>query len=142
MKAKKIIESPMTYVLIFDSGDEVCSQLLDFARSNSIKAASFTALGAFESCVLGYFDWQTKTYKKIPIEQQAELLSLIGNLAEGDDGPKMHAHAVVGLSDATTRGGHLVSAKVRPTLEVTLVEAKAPLVRKIDAETGLPLVRL
>lgn len=142
MKAKQIIDAPMTFVLIFESGDEVVSELLKFAKSHSVKSGSLTALGAFETCVLGYFDWTTKDYKKNPIDQQVELLSLIGNIAEGDDGPKVHAHVVVGLSDATTRGGHLVSAKVRPTLEVTLVESTAPLVRKMDRETGLPLIRI
>jgi predicted DNA-binding protein with PD1-like motif len=37
--------------------------------------------------------------------------------------PKLHAHVVVGKSDGTAHGGHLLDAQVRPTLEVVLVEA-------------------
>jgi len=33
-------------------------------------------------------------------------------------------HAVLGLSDGTTRGGHFLKGIVRPTLEVTIVEPR------------------
>jgi predicted DNA-binding protein with PD1-like motif len=46
-------------------------------------------------------------------------LSAIGDIAVGDDGKaSLHIHVVLGLSDATTRGGHLLQGKIRPTLEV------------------------
>ena len=77
--------------------------------------------------MLGYFDWEKKEYKKIPLHDQVEVLSLIGDIAEGEDGPKLHAHVVVGQSDATVRGGHLIAVHVRPTLEVMLVESPAHL---------------
>jgi predicted DNA-binding protein with PD1-like motif len=49
---------------------------------------------------------------------------------------------VVGRSDGTTRGGHLIEAHVRPTLEVIIVESPAHLRKQFDAESGLALIRL
>lgn len=56
--------------------------------------------------------------------------------------PQLHAHVVVGKSDGSAHGGHLLSARVRPTLEVVLVESPAYLRRETDEETGLALIRI
>ena len=74
---------------------------------------------------MGYFDWQSKDYRKIPVREQVEVLSLVGDVAQQDGEPKVHAHAVVGRFDGLTRGGHLLEGHVRPTLEVMLVESPA-----------------
>jgi len=72
-----------------------------------------------------------------------EVLSLVGTIAPREDGePQVHAHVVLGRSDGTTRGGHLLEAHVRPTLEVVLVESPEHLQRRTDEETGLPLISL
>ena len=87
---------------------------------------------------LGYFDRQSKKYKEIPIEEQVEVLSLVGDIALKDRAPQVHAHVVVGKSDGTAHGGHILKAHVWPTLEVVLTESPKHLRRKIDAETGWP----
>ncbi len=92
---------------------------------------------------LGYFDWQKKEYKKIPIAEQVEVLSLIGDVAWKEDGePEVHAHVVLGKADGTAWGGHLMEAHVRPTLEVILMEAPRHLERRYDPESGLALIRV
>ena len=89
------------------------------------------------------FDLAAKSYRKIPVEQQCEVLSAIGDIAEGDDGkPSLHLHVVLGLSDGSTRGGHLLDAIVRPTLEVTVVEAPMHLRRKQRPDLGIALISL
>ena len=129
-----------TFMLAFEPGDEAVSGLTDFAKENALDAASFTALGAFSDATLGYFDMEKKDYKKIPVEEQVEVLSLVGDIALFEGEPKPHPHVVVGLSDGTTRGGHLLEAHVRPILEVTITESPAHLKRKTDPDTGLPLL--
>jgi len=131
-----------TFVLVFDTGDEVVAGLLDFAKEHKL-AASMTAIGAFERVTLGFFESERKDYKKIHINEQVEVMSLIGNIALDESGqPKVHAHVVVGRRDGTAHGGHLLEAYVRPTLEVILVESPEPLRRKMNAEVGLPLIDL
>ena len=141
-KLLHVNEGQRTYALIFNKGEEVNQTLLDFAQSNQIHAAQLSAIGAFSRVTLGYFDPASKDYKQIPIEEQVEVVSLIGNLTRKNGEPKLHAHVVVGKSDGIAYGGHLLTAKVWPTLEVVLIESPQYLQRRVDEETGLPLIDL
>ncbi|HEV8309715.1 MAG TPA: PPC domain-containing DNA-binding protein [Methylomirabilota bacterium] len=131
-----------TFVLVFDRGDEVMAGLTSFAERERLAASHFTAIGAFSSAVLGYFDRQRKDYARIPVREQVEVLSLIGDVATKDGRPAVHAHVVVGKSDGTAHGGHLLEAHVWPTLEVILTESPRHLRRRLDAATGLALIDL
>ena len=112
-----------TYVLVLDAGDEAFAAVADFASKNGLGGASLAALGAFERATVGWFDLRARTYRPIEIDEQCEALSLLGDIAVGDDGkPSLHMHAVLGLRDGSTRGGHFLKGIVRPTLEVTIVE--------------------
>lgn len=144
MRAKLLQRNGDTsYVLIFETGDDVMAGLLALAREQQLEASDFTAIGAFSRVTLGYFDVSHKTYKEIPVEEQVEVLTLLGNVTREADGePKIHAHVVVGLADGTTRGGHLLEATVRPTLELVLTESPVALRRRFDAEAGLALIDL
>lgn len=143
MKSKLINdEREKTFVLVFETGDEVTAGLLDFAKQHKLAAAHFTAIGAFQDLTLGYFDWQRKEYEKIPVREQVEVLSLVGNIVSTEKGPKLHAHVVVGKRDGSAHGGHLVDAHVRPTLEVMLVESPSHLQRRHDDASGLALIKL
>jgi uncharacterized protein len=143
MKSKLIYDGPQrTFVVVFDTGDEVLENLLAFAKENRLSAAEFTGIGAFSDAVLGYFDWQKKDYERIPVDEQVEVLNLTGNIALADGEPRLHSHVVVSKADGTAHGGHLLGAHVRPTLEVIITESPAHLQRRSDPETGLALIRL
>jgi predicted DNA-binding protein with PD1-like motif len=132
-----------TFAIVFDAGDEVVAGLLAFAKEHKLAAGRLTGLGACERVTLGFFELGRKDYQKIPINEQVEVMSLVGNIALEEGGqPKVHAHVVVGKRDGTAHGGHLLEAHVRPTLEVILVESPVPLRRKMNAEVGLPLIDL
>lgn len=132
-----------TYVAVLDSGDEIMASLERLAEVEGLSAASVTAIGAFEDAELAFWDWETKDYRKIPIDEQVEVVSLNGDIALDESRkPALHLHTVLGRRDGTVRGGHLLAAHVRPTLEVVLVESPAHLRRVKDAETGLTLIRI
>jgi uncharacterized protein len=131
-----------TFAVVFDKGDECMAGLLGFAKEQHLAGAHFTAIGAFSDVTLGFFDRERMEYKKIPLNEQVEVLSLVGNIALDDGSPKVHAHVVVGKSDGTAYGGHLLEAHVWPTLEVLVIESPKHLRRKTDRETGLPLISL
>lgn len=142
MRSKVLNEAPeRTFALVFDTGEEPVSLLQRFAADHNVRAARFTAIGAFSEVVVGYFDWEKKDYLRIPIREQVEVLALVGDVAVAKGQPKIHAHVVVGKRDATAHGGHLLEARVRPTLEVVLIESPATLARHHDAESGLALIR-
>lgn len=141
MRSKVINEGPeRTIALVFDKGDEVVSTLQRFATEHGLNASRFSAIGALEGAVLGYFDWERKDYDRIAVHEQVEVLSLNGDIALDGDQPKVHAHTVLGRRDGSTVGGHLLEATVRPTLEVVLVESPGYLRKKCDPETGLALI--
>jgi predicted DNA-binding protein with PD1-like motif len=129
-----------TIALIFDTGDEPVSLLTRFAEEHSITAARFSAIGAFSRAVLGYFDFGRKDYLRNEIDEQVEVVSLLGDIALDAGKPKVHAHVVIGKRDATALGGHLLSATVRPTLEVMLIESPRRLAKTYRAEFGLALI--
>ena len=117
MKAKVVEDADVvTYVVVCDPGDEAVSALTQFARSEQLEAAQVTAVGAFQRATVGWFDPAAKQYRRNPVDEQCELLSLIGDVAMSEDGPILHVHAALGLSDGTTRGGHLLEGEVYPTL--------------------------
>jgi predicted DNA-binding protein with PD1-like motif len=113
--------------------------LTEFAVNHKLKASHFTAIGAFQEALFGWFDGEKNAYKKIPISQQVEVISLIGDIGLVDGKPVVHAHGVVGLEDGTTRGGHIISATVWPTLELFLTDEPSSLVKEEDPATGLYL---
>jgi predicted DNA-binding protein with PD1-like motif len=145
MKSKLVWENAgeRTWILVLDADDEVVKAIAGFAAAQKLTAASLSALGAFRSATVGWFDFGTRDYRRIPVSEQCEVLSILGDIATGDDGkPSLHMHAVLGLSDGSTRGGHLLEGKVHPTLEVTLVETAAHLRRKKRPELGIALIDL
>jgi predicted DNA-binding protein with PD1-like motif len=130
------------FAIVFDKGDEVRESVLEFANTNRLADSQLTAIGAFSEVTLGYFDRQQKTYRKIPLKEQVEVLCLAGNIVQKDGRPSLHAHVVVGKADGTAHGGHLLSARVWPTLEMIVSEMPVRLRRAYDEETGLTLIRI
>lgn len=144
MKSKLLnTKREKTFVLVLDTGEEIMENLSSFAREQQLQAAHFTAIGALYKVVVGFFDFQIRDYRQIKIDEQVEVLSLLGDITSGiRNEPKIHAHIVLGKADGTAHGGHLLNAWIRPTLEIILQESPAHLIRKMDITTGLPLIRL
>ena len=142
MKSNLINDGPQKiYVLVLDKGDEAVGSIEGFARENRIAAAQLTGIGAFSDAVLGFFDWETKDYRRIPVKEQVEVVSLLGDVALGPDGkPALHPHVVVSRADGSAMGGHLLEAHVRPTLEVVLTESPRHLHKRKDPDSGLALI--
>jgi uncharacterized protein len=131
-----------TFAVVFDKGEECKESLMRFAAENGLRGAQVTGIGAFSEVTLGFFDREKKSYRKISLKEQVEVLSFAGNIVEKDGKPMLHAHVVVGKADGTAHGGHFLQGWVWPTLEVILFETGVHLRRVHDEETGLPLIDL
>jgi predicted DNA-binding protein with PD1-like motif len=131
-----------TFALVFDKGDDVREGLLEFTNTNRLADAQVSAIGAFSEVTLGYFDRQQKSYKKIPLHEQVEVLSLTGNIVQNGGRSTLHAHIVIGKADGTAHGGHFLGGRVWPTLGMIVSELPVHLRRAPDEETGLALIRL
>ena len=110
-----------TFAVILETGEEVLTCLQRFVTREHVLAAQITAIGALSDAVLMYFDWDKKDYLKIPVREQVEVASLIGDVAEA---PR-----------------HLGEAHVRPTLEVIVTESPTHSRKVKDPESGLALIR-
>jgi predicted DNA-binding protein with PD1-like motif len=115
--------SGRTYRLNMVKGDEIISGLMEFGEKNHIKNGHFSGLGAIDKATLRWSDPVNKGSKKTEINEEAEVVSLVGSIAMDKDGkPAVHAHTVVALGDGSTRGGHLMSARVSIIAEIFVTE--------------------
>src|ERR1700753_657439 len=141
---KKLVSRPgeaRMWCVVLEKGEKVKEQMLALVKQEGIENASCAALGAFEKATIAYFDWEKKTYQNIPVDEQVEVITLTGDIVPDDKGDaSLHAHTVLGRSDGSTRGGHLIEGHVRPTLEITVTELPAHLKRHKHPELGLALI--
>ena len=143
MRWKQIEDEPKTFVLVFETGDEIASLLKQFAAGQGLAGSSFKAIGALSYAQLGWLNWETRKYDPACVlDEQVELLSLIGDIALRDGEPQVHAHVVVGRSDGTAHGGHLLEARVHPTCELVLTESPVRLQKKFDSKSGIALIEV
>lgn len=133
-------QGEQTHILVIDTGEEVTQKLLDFAKAQGITAGHFTAIGGMSEVVLGFLDFDRDDYHHIPVNEQVEVASLVGNFAEEEGSPALHAHVVVTLRDGTAKGGHLLSGIVRPTLEVAITGGNGHLQRRHNPSYGVELL--
>jgi uncharacterized protein len=128
------------FAVMFRAGDEPFVGLTQFAAQYHLQSAHFTAIGGFHDARLAWFDEQKKMFRVIPIDDQVEVASLIGDIALLNGQPSVHMHCVVAYPDGQTRGGHILGAHVSPLLEVFVTAEPTPLIKKHNPETGLSLM--
>jgi predicted DNA-binding protein with PD1-like motif len=127
-------------VVAADKGDEAVTVIREAVQGHHLLGGQVTAVGAFQSAELGYFDRDRRDYHRIPVTEQVEVLSLVGDIAEHDGNAAVHLHAVLGRRDGSAVGGHLLRGEVWPTLEVIVTEVAPELAKHVDPETGLALL--
>ena len=142
MEAKKIRDASgeQEYVIIFHTDDDALSGLTDFVIQNKIHNGHFTAIGAVKNATLGWLDLGEKAYRSIPVTQQSEVLSFIGDVAVYKGKSTIHAHAVLSGPSGTSIGGHVWQLVVNPTLEVFLTVDAPVLTKEPDSASGLNLI--
>lgn len=131
-----------TFALVFEIGDDAVAELTLFAKRESVRCAAIGGIGGFGSAKLGYYDMQAKRYEPIPIDEQVEVVSFLGNVTLYKGEPRVHVHCTVGFRGGATKAGHLLEATVRPTLELFVRECATPLERTDRPEIGIPLIAL
>ena len=132
MKTQELGAGGRTFKITFARGDEVLSGMTEFAEKNHLKASHVTGIGALDSAVLGWYDPEKRAHKKIVINQEVEVASFIGSINLQNGKPVFHAHAVLGSSDGSTKGGHFVEGHVSVFMEVFVVETETGAGTKTD----------
>lgn len=130
-----------TFILVIEPEEEAFEAIKRFAKRENINAASVTAIGAFSTATIAFFDLASKKYKEIPVSAQSEVLSMLGDIVlDENETPNPHLHVVLGFADGSTRGGHFLKGMVRPTLEVVIRETPAELRRSYSKDFGIALI--
>ena len=124
MKVTDLGKGGRTYKIHMVKGDEVMSGLTDFAEKYHIKNGHFTALGAINKGLFGWSDVESGLgQKKIELNQEAEIVSLIGSITTDAQGRgNVHGHGTVALSDGSVRGGHWFEAHISIIADVFVTE--------------------
>ena len=117
-------------------------RLASFAGEQGIGSAELSGIGAFQRALVGFYDPATRDYAKLPVEEDTEVLSLLGNLSLLDEAPRVHLHATLSRRDGSTVGGHLFEGTVGATVELFVREEPDPVRRLPDEEIGIPLLDL
>ena len=89
------------FAVTLGKGDEIMSGMIAFARRERLQAAHFTAIDAIEHGLFGWFDERVKAFRNLPVDEQAEAVSLVGDIGLVNGASSVHVHAVFILADGT-----------------------------------------
>ena len=99
----------------------------EFLEANGIELAFISGIGGIAWARLGVYSPEENKYYTTDIEAEPgrvlEVASIKGNSVRGPDGAYYtHLHAVLAKSPTQVYAGHLVDGRVRPFLELTIIE--------------------
>ncbi len=126
----------------FESGEHIAASLLAWLKAEGIGYATMTGLGAVSSATVSYWNGETKEYEQHELDDQMEVVSLIGNVSIKEGEPFTHIHVTLGRRDLSIVGGHFNDAVVRPNLELWLRPEADAVERTLDAACGLYVMKL
>ncbi len=142
MRFRELRSGPeRSFLLRLERGEPVVATLTEFCGEHDVKLGRFEGIGALLDAELGFYHLDRKDYDRFTVGD-TEVLALLGNVSRLDGEPRIHAHLTVGEVDGTARGGHLFEARVGATLEIFLEERPGEVVREMDEEIGLPLLKV
>lgn len=128
------------FLLRLETGEEALEKLRSFADERPISAGVVRGLGAVRSAELAFYHLADKRYETFPVEEETEVIGLVGNLSRGEDArPIAHVHVTLGRRGGSTLGGHALRLVVGATLELDLEVFPGALRRQLDPAVGLPL---
>lgn len=121
-------------------GEELVATLSAWCEKNAVTGATLTGLGAADVLEVAYYNLDTKTFERHSIDEEVEILSLVGNAAMLGDKRILHIHGTFGRKDLSTFGGHIFSLRVSGACEIHLTVFPQAFTRAYDEETGLNLL--
>ena len=130
----------MAKLLTLPPGAIVPDSLLDLARKEEVQTAAVEAIGGVDLLTLGYYNRRTRSYERHDYRGFMEVTHLMGSITQKDGELFLHAHGTFGRRDMHVIGGHLIKARVFPTLEFILTPMDNSARRRLDKGTRLYLI--
>lgn len=138
---KQVKGSEKPFILVLKKGEDVTTALAQCANDAKLAGASLTGIGALENPKLDYFNLETKKYQDKTLNGIYELISMTGNITDVAGKRVPHLHVALSDSEFQMTGGHLGSARVGVTAEITITPFRGHVVKSMDDETGLELIK-
>ena len=108
------------FQLRFESGEALAESLVGWLGEQRIGYASMTGLGAVSGATVSYWNADAGEYERHVLDEQMEVVSLVGNATIKEGAPFTHIHVTLGRRDLSIIGGHLNDLVVHPNLEIWL----------------------
>ena len=121
MRVTESTGTARVFDVAFTTGDEILSGLTDLAIKHNITSGYITGLGGLSTALLGFGDPPLNAFRRIPVDEKSELVSLTGHIQTRDGVPTVHLHAIVALKDGSTKAGHVFELRVTPIAEISVV---------------------
>jgi predicted DNA-binding protein with PD1-like motif len=122
-------------------GGDLLEALTAVCQEAGIELGGVRAIGAVTRARIGYYDQATRKYNFLDLNQDLEILALIGNVSLKDGKPFVHAHVTLGDDQGRAFGGHLAEGceVFACEFEIEQYASDQPLERGWDEPTGLML---
>ena len=124
-----------------DRTEEVHEKLKEIALKENIKLASVYGLGATDDFTIGIFSVSKKDYKERNFKGEFEILSILGSISTLDGEYYPHLHISASNGDGNVFGGHMKSARISVTCELTINIIGGIVERQKDPETGINIYK-
>jgi len=121
------------------TGDEIIESITSFLKEKNIYSGMINGIGAINKVELGFYNLESKKYKKEFFKDDYELTSLMGNIALKDEQPFVHIHINMSDDNFGVLGGHLFSAVTAASAEVIILLDDQSIKRQLDQNVGLYL---
>lgn len=140
MKITRTVEPGKRLIGKLAHGSDLLEALTAICVEQGIQLGRLEALGAVQKARIGFYNQQTREYEFLELDQELEILKVVGNVSLKDGKTMVHAHITLGDNEGKAYGGHLAPGTVVFACEYVIQELVGePLERGFDEETGLPL---
>ncbi len=128
------------FLVRLPKGDDLLEAMTEAFVARSVASASFMLIGAVTDAVLGYYDFETRSYKDREFKGDFEIVSCMGNVSLKDGKTFVHAHISLAGKEYGCFGGHLMPGATIFAAELMAVPVPGEAhVREMDEPTGLAL---
>tara|TARA_Y100001970_G_scaffold215055_1_gene263008 strand:+ start:33 stop:461 length:429 start_codon:yes stop_codon:yes gene_type:complete len=135
---KYIIKNNKIFISL-QTGDEIVESITDIFKEEKIYSGMINGIGAINKVQLGFYNLESKKYKKKYFNDDYELTSLMGNIALKDGNPFVHIHINMSDENFDVIGGHLFRAVTAASAEVIVLLDNQYIKRELDQKVGLYL---
>lgn len=136
----QFIKSKNSYIIRFESGENLIQELCSFCEKEGILGAFFSGIGALQSATLAFYNLENEQYEYKNLTGDYEIASLTGNVSIVNEEPFAHIHSVLSSDKFECVGGHLKEGIVGATCEIHLTKFDKKIERKMDEKVGLKLL--